>query len=227
MRHLGKLGSAAFLLVATVVGVGVSPRAMAQDRSGTVEITPFGGAYFGGRLYAGSNAIFSEDVRVREAGTYGVRVGMNANRWLGIEAGFSTARADIRSTGDSTLFGSSTKIGTMDVQHYELNAVFNIGHRRVIPYVTLGGGATRFDARVPGVDSSPDTKFTANLGAGVKTFFNPHLALRFDGRYRSAFVDDRDCDRHSSSYCDDHRRNDDKRRWYGSAELTGGLTFAF
>ena len=209
--------------------------ARAQDRTGTVEITPFGGGYFGGRLYEGSNVIFARDVDIRSAGTYGLRVGVNANRWLGIEAGFATARADIEDRGSSSgsgLFGSRNKLGTLDVKEYELNGVFNFGHRRVIPYFTLGGGATTFRARVPGVEVSNDTRFTANLGVGVKVFFNPHVALRFEGRGRSAFVDDsRRCsDRDYNCYDDDSfDSNSDRsnRRWYTSGELTGGITVAF
>jgi opacity protein-like surface antigen len=201
--------------------------AAAQDRTGTVEITPFGGGYFGGRLYAGSNVIFTHDVDVKTAGTYGIRVAVNANPWLGIEAGFSTADADIRNTSGSGLFGSSETLGKLRLYHYELDGVFNLGRRRVIPYIALGGGATTFRARVSGFDATDDTRFTANLGAGLKAYVTPHLAFRFDGRYRAAYVND--CSRSQDSGCEGNRdRNrDDRHRWYGSAKATGGLTFAF
>lgn len=228
MRHVGRIAAAGLLVAAASVVVAPRPAA-AQDRTGTVEITPFGGGYFGGRLYSGSNTIFSDDVDVKDAGTYGLRVGMNANRWLGIEAGFSTAKADIRSIGGSELFGSGRTLGRLEVQHYELNALFNMGRRRVIPYITLGAGATRFEARVPQVDTSTDTRFTANFGVGVKAFFHPNVGLRFDGRYRAAYVNNNDnCD-YWSDYCDGYHYHNDNRdnRWYGSGELTGGLIIAF
>lgn len=226
MRQLGRFSAAALLAATAAVALGARP-ARAQDRTGTVEITPFGGGYFGGRLYSGSNAIFSEDVDVRDTGTWGLRVGMNANRWLGIEAGFSMAKADIRSIGGSTLFGSGHKLGELDVKSYELNAVFNMGRRRVIPYFTLGAGATTFDAKVPDTDVSADTRFSANFGAGLKVFFDPHVAFRFDGRYRASYVNNTNCDQHYGSYCYDDRHNDDSHRWYANGELTGGLTIAF
>ncbi len=221
-----RFAGAALLALASGFALGARP-AQAQDRSGTVEITPFGGGYFGGRLHAGSNALFSSDVDIADAGAWGLRVGMNANRWLGIEAGFSTAKADIRSIGGSTLFGSGQKLGRFEVQHYELDGLFNIGRRKVIPYIALGAGLTHFQAKVDGAGSSDDNRFTTNIGAGIKAYFNPHVAFRFDGRYRVAYLDNTDCDRHNST-CDDGRHGrDDNTRWYGSGEVTGGLTFAF
>lgn len=218
-------------LGSALLALALAGQANAQDRTGSVEITPFGGADFGGRLYAGSNAIFSRDVDVDTSGTYGVRVGGNINRWFGLEASFSTAKGNIkgRDSGGG-LFSSSNKLGELDVKRYELNGVFNFGRRQVIPYFTLGAGATTFKASVPGFDASSDTRFSANLGLGVKIFFNPHVGLRFDGRGRAAYINDSTCSRDYVGYCyDDHydHNNQDRNRWYTSGELTGGLTVAF
>ena len=95
MRSANRL-SLALLALALLSPAGAT---LAQDRSGTVEITPFGGAYIGGTLYRGSSTIFSEDVDVKPAGTYGQRLGVNVNRWLGIEAGIATAKADSPESG--------------------------------------------------------------------------------------------------------------------------------
>jgi hypothetical protein len=208
----------------------IAGKADAQDRTGTVEITPFGGGYFGGRLYEGSNVIFPRDVDVRSAGTYGIRVGVNANRWLGIEAGFATARADIeeRVPSMSGHFEDRIKLGTLDVKQYELNGILNFGRRRAIPYFTLGAGATTFRTRAPGVDVSEDTRFTANMGLGVKVFVNPHVGLRFEGRGRTAFVDNSPRCSDRSSSCDGYYNSDRSNRgWYTSGEVTGGITAAF
>ncbi len=215
------------LLLALAASFAASPLC-AQDRTGTIEITPFGGGYIGGRLHAGSNSIFSRSVDIKPSAGYGLRLAANVNRWFALEAGFSRAESDIKGTG-SGLFGGGQKLGEMEFRHYELNGVFNFGKRRVIPYVTLGGGATTFRARVPEIPTTADTRFTANFGLGVKFFVHPHVALRFDGRGRAAYVNDsRRCERLTYYYCDGHDyRDDDSRRWYGSGEVTGGLTFAF
>jgi opacity protein-like surface antigen len=221
-----RLSFAARLFLPAVL-VAAVPLA-AQERAGTVEITPFGGAYIGGTLHRGSNALFDRDVDVKTDVGFGLRVGVNANRWLGIEASFSTAKADIEETSENDLFGGSSRLGELDVKHYELNAVFNMGHKRVIPFLTIGGGATTFDANVPGTHSSTDTRFTLNAGAGLKVFFNPHFGLRFEGRWRGALIDDSDrCDRHDDDCNDNYWNDESDRRWYDSGEVTGGLTIAF
>lgn len=215
------------LLTAPLALLLAAPAALAQDRSGTVELTPFGGAYIGGTLYAGSNVIFSRDVDVDSAGMYGARLGVNLNRWLGLEASWAHANADIRSEGGGLFGDSGRKLGELKTDSFDLNAVFSFGHRRVIPYFTLGAGATVFNAKVPDFPTDDDTRFAANMGLGVKVFFNPHVAVRFEGRGRAAYVNDSRRCRHSSSYCDGTFRDDDDRRWYGNGEITGALTFAF
>ena len=218
-------------ILAFLLSAAAALPALSQDRSGTVEITPFGGGYFGGRLYTGPNSLFSQDVDISKAPTYGVRLAVNANRWLAVETSFSSANANIKVRHGSTLFGSGSKLGEMRFYDYSLNGVFNFGRRRFIPYVTIGAGATTFHPKVSGMDVSDDTRFTANVGAGLKAFFNPHVAVRFDGRARASYVNDsRRCRTNDDrSTCDDgfNNRNDDNRRWYGNGEVTGGLTFAF
>ncbi len=212
-----------FLMMATAALALAGPLS-AQDRSGTWEITPFGGGYFGGTLYAGSNALFNRDVNIGTAPTYGVRLGYNMNRLVGIEFGWSQAKPDITGPGSDVLFGQTVKIGEMTTNVYEGNINFNLARGRVIPYFTLGAGAMTFSARVPDVTTSTDTRFVANFGGGVKMFVTPQLALRIDGRYRSAYISSNEgyyggCSHDCYYYYGSN--------WYGSGEVTGGLTFAF
>ena len=57
------------LLTAFAALLLASPAAFAQNRAGTGEVTLFGGGYFGGRFYAGSNSIFTQSVDVSDVGT--------------------------------------------------------------------------------------------------------------------------------------------------------------
>lgn len=229
-----RMTSLSLSLAAMLASVAVVLPARAQDRSGTTEITLFGGGYFGGTLYNGSNALFSRDVRVATVGTYGIRIGGNVTRWFGIEAGYARAEPDLQGTGSGTgLFGTRQKLGTLELNQFDLNGVFNMGRRRVIPYITLGAGATTLKATTtatptaPSVSTSTDTRFAANLGGGVKAFFTPHVAMRLDARYRAVYVNDSArCS--DSIYCDGtHYRDDDRRRWLSAGEVTGGILFAF
>ena len=213
------------LLLLALLVAAASP-AFGQDRTGTVEITPVGGAYFGGRLDAGSNGLFNHDVEVKDAGTYGVRLGYNFNRRFGLEWGWTRAKADIQNVGSSVLWVAGTKLGELTVNQYDMNFVISMAHGRVIPYFTIGGGATTFQASLPGSTSSTDTRFTANAGFGLKMFLDPKVALRFEGRGRSSYVSDSGCNSSWDSSCHDSHGNSDSR-WYTSGEVTGGLTVAF
>ncbi len=212
-------------LLAVALTAGAIP-ALAQDRTGSVEISPFAGGSFGGTLHAGTNAIFSHSVDVGDTGAYGIRIGVNANRWFGVEASFSYAKPDLQAPGGSLLFGQNMKLGDLEQQNYDLNAVFNMGRRRIIPYLTLGLGATRMKATVPGVASEADTRFATNFGLGLKAFMTPNVGLRFDGRIRATYINNTNCDA-GTSYCTDPYYDGHGSRWYTNGEVTGGLTFAF
>ncbi len=199
--------------------------AAAQDRSGTFELTGFGGGYFGGTLHAGSNTLFTRDVTLGDAPTYGVRLGYNVNRWFGLEFGWSHARADINTPGGDLLFGEGQKLGEMTHNVFEGNAVFNLARGRFIPYLTLGAGAMTFDASVTGAPGASDTRFVGNIGGGLKMFVTPHLAVRIDGRWRDAYISSHDTYYHDGCSHDCHYYYDSE--WYGSGEVTGGLSFAF
>jgi opacity protein-like surface antigen len=194
-----------------------------------------GGGYWGGRLYAGSNAIFDRSVDVSNEPTYGIRIAHNVTRWLGLEAGFSRAEAHYkpRFSDDCDLFADcrNGRLGDLESRHWEGNLVFNFGKRRFQPYVTIGAGATQFRTNVPDFGSDTDTRFTANFGAGLKLWITPRFGVRVDGRGRSAYISPSRCSRTDSAFChnDDgyYRYDDDRRRWYTSGETTAGFTFAF
>jgi hypothetical protein len=213
-------------LVIAAAGLSAAPLA-AQDRSGTWEITPFGGGHFGGRLDAGSNALFARDVDMGTAPTYGVRLGYNVNRWFGMEFGWSQAKPDILARGGDVLFGQGQKLGEMTHNVFEGNAILNLARGQFIPYVTLGAGAMTFDARVPGTPSATDTRFVASFGGGVKMFITPRVGLRIDGRYRNAYINNHDNIYYDSDGCRSGCYYRYGSNWYGSGEVTGGLTFAF
>jgi opacity protein-like surface antigen len=231
------------LLLAALGLVGVAVPAAAQDRTGSWEISPFAGGYFGSRLYdnapfyAGSPAagalLYTGRIDVSDDLVYGVRLGYNVNRWLGIEADWTHARPDLTTrvpvalpAGSSSFpLSTRTKVGRLTQDAYEANALFNFGRRKVIGYFGLGAGASVMKTDLTGVGSNESTRFTGNVSLGGKFFFTPNIGIRLDGRYRYTDLghDTRNgtaCDRFGYCY-------DDRNRWYSSGEVTGGLTFAF
>lgn len=206
---------------------GLAGPLAAQDRTGTTELTGFGGGYFGGTLSAGSNTLFTRDVKIASAPTYGARLGYNINRVFELEAAWSQAKPDITGPGSDVLFGQGMKLGTLTSNVVEGNFVFNIGRGRVIPYLTVGAGAMIFSASVPGIPAASDTRFVGNFGGGLKMFMTPNLAIRVDGRYRSAYISGSDGYYSDSGGCSHGCYYSWGSNWYRSGEVTGGLTYAF
>lgn len=213
-------------VVAAAVLVLAGPLA-AQDRTGTWEISGFGGGYFGGTLYAGSNALFTRDVNIGSAPAYGVRLGYNFNRVFELEAGWTQAKPDITGGGSDLLFGQTAKLGTLTSNVYDASFIFNVSRGRVIPYFVLGAGAMTFCASVPGSPGTSDTRFVGSIGGGVKMFVTPNLAIRVDGRYRNAYISSGNGYYSDSSSCSHGCYYSWGSNWYGSGEVTGGLTYAF
>jgi len=213
--------------------------AAAQDRTGSWEISPFAGGYFGGTLYnnapfgsAGAAApLYSSRIDVSTDVAYGVRLGYNVNRWLGIEFDWTHARPDLTAHLYTTgmppypATSSNVKVGRLTQDVYEANALFNWGKRKVIGYFGLGAGASVMKTDLTGIGSNSSTRFTGSMFVGGKFFFTPHVGIRVDGRYR--FTDTgHTTNRYTScdiyGYCYNHSSS-----WYSSGEVTGGLTFAF
>ncbi len=205
-----------------------APVCFAQVRSGTVEISPFAGYLFGGRFPAGSNGLFTSAVDVDDHVTYGGRIGWNITSLFEAEAQFSRTETHFVSPGRDELFGpSGTRLGDLTIDYTLGYVTFNFGHRRFVPYVTLGMGAARLDADVCKARSAPcsnpgeDWRYTASAGAGIKTFVTPHFGFRFDGRYYGTLLNSDRCD--SDRHCDHRNRSD----WLSNGDLTGGLVLAF
>ncbi|MCM3876218.1 MAG: porin family protein [Thermoanaerobaculia bacterium] len=194
--------------------------AFAQDRSGTFELSPFGGAYFGGNLYDGSLGRIHAETDF----AYGVRFAYNVSRHFGIEVDWTEARPRLHTDSHHAPYTSST-VGHLRHDVYEANGIFNFGTGRVYGYIGLGAGASVLKTELNAGPSDTQTKFTGNFSAGMKAFVTPRFGFRLDGRLRSTDTDQTTnhgttCDFYG--YCYHYHSN-----WYYSSELTGGLIFAF
>jgi Outer membrane protein beta-barrel domain len=225
-----------FLFSALACGIfALAVPASAQDRTGTWEISPFAGGYFGGRLYGINSTVLSTPgpgvtpttfrfVEPDDDLAYGARLAYNVTRHFAFEVDWTSARTDLRTPDVSGTFPRHERIGRLHQNVYEANALANFGRRRVVGYVGIGGGAAVLDLSVNGTDASSVSRFTANLSAGGKFFFTPRVGLRIDGRIRAIDLrsdgDNLSCD-HDDRFCRD------RRNWSYNGEVTGGLVFAF
>jgi Outer membrane protein beta-barrel domain len=209
----------AFLVPASVLVFAAA--ASAQLRSGTLEINPFGGWLFGGEIAHTHNDFDDFDhthIDVGDDAAYGGRIGYNFTSLFQLEAEYSRTETNFvlrpRNAPDVNL-------GDLTVEYFMSYATFNFGHRRVVPFFTIGAGAARLDPRLPGTLAESDVRFTSAVGGGVKVFVCPWFGFRFDGKFYSTWLSDDSrvfCD--SNGFCD-------TRNYLPNVTATGGFVFAF
>lgn len=193
-----------------------APLCFAQP-AGTVELTPTVGYWFGDTLARGITPQFDFDVNIDDAPAYGLRLGYKFSDTWGIEGGVFHERADL-STGHNELFGGRNKIGNIDLTTGEIGFAATFGHNRLLPFIAGGIGAQYMNPDLAGMSS--DTRFAGHFGGGFKVFFNPQVALRFDGRWHWINVGNgEDC--HWWESCDT------TGDWIRFGELSLGLSFVF
>ncbi len=214
-----------FALLALVAVLAISGPAAAQDRRGSVEISPFAGGYFGGTFEDGTLAFYDGEARAGTEGAFGVRLGVNVAENLAIEASYTQSDPKLKLEGSGAIGSPSREIGDMEMRLYELNFLIPWGRGQVRPYFTIGGGVNTFRPVVPGRSYSTDSRFTANLGLGVKTFVTPNFGFRFEGKARSTYINSEDDHWYCDDWCDGDYYGDSQ--WYTSGEATAGLVIAF
>ncbi|MGQ9496055.1 MAG: porin family protein [Thermoanaerobaculaceae bacterium] len=204
-------------MIVLSAGLAVSLSAWAQTQ-GSVELTPTVGFWLGDTIARGVTPSFFFDVTVDDAPAYGLRLGYRfAPNWA-VDLALFRERADLV-TGRRELFGGREKIGEIDLTTLEVGLEGSFGHRRVVPFLAGGIGATHLDPKF--ASASSDTRFTANFGGGFKIFFTPELALRFDWRGHFVHVgsDGDRCDFWDECDCGDE--------WLTFTEVGLGLSFVF
>jgi hypothetical protein len=217
------LGAAAAAF-SVVSSLGSASIALAQyQEKGALELTGFGGAYFGGTVYAGSSGTLSRDVEVKDDWSYGGKLAYVLSHSIGFEFGYGRSESDMHLGRGAGL--PETNIGQLIEDRYELNLNFYTNPGQAQGYFTLGGGATHFGAKFNDgttAKNNGDSRFTSNFGLGMLFHTSEKLALRLDGRWRwtDTNVGGQDvyCDYYGFCYAYDNS-------YYSSGELTAGLTY--
>jgi len=213
-----KLRVVLLVLAAALAGAAA---ATAQLRSGTVEINPFAGYLFGGTFandrdfrdnFSRAHLDVDDDV------TYGGRVGYNFTSLLQFEAQYS--RTETHFVLRQRHF-DDVRLGDLRIDYFLAYATINFGHRRVVPYFTIGAGAANLVPDVPESLSTSEVRFTSSAGGGVKIFLTPHFGFRLDGPAYSTWLGD-----HSRVFCDSTGFCSNQS-WLTNAEGTGGFILAF
>ncbi len=128
-----------------------------------------------------------DDNDIDDTETINAGIGYRFNKHWGVEVAY----IDLRDTRTSISFPN----GKLEGEGYHVDALYFFNESNgFLPYIALGAGEVDFDVTGPSVSLSGDETFT-NLGAGVKKYITPHLALRGDVR-AVKFNDESDINAH-------------------------------
>ena len=166
-----------FAALLAAVGLFGTGQAYAQESGAgpgavVVTIIPGGGTFF----------TEGKETKGPSFGNYdlGAGVGVNFNRYVGIEGEVSGA---VGVTQDLQFGGNTSNIKTPNLLNYSGNIVLSAANRSsLVPYVTAGvGGLSLFDKASLGINNT-ETFLTGNVGGGLK-WFNGRWGLRGDYRF--------------------------------------------
>jgi len=164
----------ALLLTITVAGAVASP-AGAAERAGAFSVSPFVGGY-----------TFDGVQKLETAPTYGLRLGYDLTKNLGIEAvGSYLATDGTRGNPSANAFS------------YRLDLLYNfLADGPLVPYLAAGGGGITI-GHGSGFNTNPvnylgygngrNTTGTADIGGGLKYYVTDSIALRGDARQLFVF----------------------------------------
>lgn len=209
------------LVIAFASIIAGAASATAQLRRDTVEINPFAGYLFGGQFGRTFDDNFDRHSRLQvdDEAVYGGRLGFNITSLFEIEFEYAQSETELVFDGRDD-FAPDDRIGDLRFQYFMGYATFNFGRGRAVPYFTIGSGAAHIRPRISGVPTDSDTRYTAGIGGGVKYFFNPHFALRFDGRAYSSYLGD------SQVICGPYNACRESN-WVTNGVANGGIILAF
>jgi hypothetical protein len=146
-----------------------------------VEVTPFGGARFGGDFFDPETG---RTVDVDSAPAFGVVLDVPwSDEGLQIEGLFS--RQDRVGSTTRGPFGVPARLH-ITIDHYLAGALqeYDIKRPAVRPFLTGMLGLTRYAA-----DADSEVRFTIAAGGGVKLFPARHVGARLETRLYTSFVD--------------------------------------
>ncbi|MHB8676953.1 MAG: outer membrane beta-barrel protein [Candidatus Acidiferrales bacterium] len=160
-----------------------APAALAQSHN--IEITPFGGGKFGGKI--GINAGTVDNLLIKSSVDYGVT--FDYGFWDTFQAEFTWERQPTALSAHdvSTQPATITRLSNINLDTYQFGILYDFRdtEAKVRPFFGAGVGFTHFgQASVNGQEILPfGNKLAYNVGGGVKYYFSRYVGLRFDARW--------------------------------------------
>jgi opacity protein-like surface antigen len=139
------------------------------------EITPFAGHTWGGEF---TDSVTGNTLKVDETANYGLMVDVEKDDRSQYELYMSRQSTQLKTDGG--LF-TGKPLFDLDIWYVHIGGTYTEAEGRMKPFVAGGLGVTYMDPKGPGL--SAETKFSFNLGVGVKLQATEHIGLRLEGRW--------------------------------------------
>jgi hypothetical protein len=160
----------------------ISASAVQAQTETQFEFTPFWGYQFGGEFVNRWDYEDTIQADIGESSVYGMFINIGVIEGFQIELMYS--RQDTELVPLRLPPGDYPNLD-LNVEYYHVGGLYQWKFDKVVPYVAGSMGATRFDPE----SFNSKTKFSVSAGGGVKLMFNPHIGVRFDGRFYSTYID--------------------------------------
>ncbi len=151
-----------------------------QDVFAQIEISPFGGWHWTGKI-----PVYRQDLKVTDKGNYGIRGGVTVRDQMVVE--FEWNHTDNAAEYYSYDLGSglpdyTDRVSTnMNMNYYMLGLVYETTYdETVIPYGLINFGWLNVKAETIG--SPSNDWFTAGFGGGIKYFMSDKVGIRLQAR---------------------------------------------
>lgn len=142
------------------------------------ELTPYAGFRFDGEFNVDGDFLEERDVRVDEGSSFGVifDIPLNPNWQIELIANRQNSEFIV----DAGLFTPEQSLGDVTVDLVNAGILYQWGPGQVQGFFSGGLGIARIEPDRPAVEA--ESRFSGNLGGGVKVFFAENVGLRLEGR---------------------------------------------
>jgi opacity protein-like surface antigen len=139
------------------------------------EIAPFAGLTWGGNF---TDSVTGNSIQLDDTTNYGLMVDIWQNERSQIEVLYSHQATRLR-PGNAPFIG--TPLFDIDIDYLHIGGTYTEAEGKVKPYVAGGIGATQMRPKGPGL--SNETRFSLNLGVGVRLEATERIGMRLEGRW--------------------------------------------
>ncbi len=163
------------ILLALVLSLAIAALSSASAAAAQFEITPFAGLTWGGTF---SDSVTGTTLRADDTTSYGLMLDIQKDERAQYELYISRQATRLR-TDQGPFTGNP--LFDLDIEYYHIGGTYTEAEGRVKPYVVGGLGATHMVPKGPGLNA--ETKFSFNLGGGVKLQATERIGFRLEARW--------------------------------------------